>query len=88
MLEHASLLILLSLSSHHSDPVFSRSHAQPDVDLSRPPELHLHHQSNLSVPTGRIGDLPPEINNNLKLRRENKPLQLEVEHRSKLIVTK
>ena len=33
-------------------PVFSRSHAQPDVDLARPPQLKLHHQANISVPSG------------------------------------
>ena len=50
--DYIILVILATLSSLSSDPVFSRSHSQPDVDLSRPPELHLHHQSNLSVPTG------------------------------------
>ena len=62
MLEQTILVLLLSL--HTSDlsslalPVFSRSHSQPDVDLSRPPEIRLHHQANLSVATGAdIGKL-------------------------------
>ena len=59
MLEQAAILLILSLSSDlsghapsHALPLFSRSHSQPDVDLSRPPEIKLHHQANLSVPTG------------------------------------
>ena len=57
MLEQAALALLLSLAcdppgSGLATPVFSRSHAQPDVDLSRPPEIKLHHQANLSVATG------------------------------------
>ena len=55
----AGLVLLLSLACDPGPgltslalPVFSRSHAQPDVDLSRPPEIKLHHQANLSVATG------------------------------------
>jgi len=44
-----NLAIIISSSSN---PLFSRSHSQPDVDLSRPPELLPHHQVNISVPTG------------------------------------
>ena len=51
MLDEA-LFLILSLVLSSSDPLFSRSHSQPDVDLSRPPEIKLHHQANLSVPTG------------------------------------
>ena len=50
-----ALLVLAWLASPSCPaprPVFSRSHAQPDVDLARPPELKLHHQANISVPTG------------------------------------
>ena len=60
MLEQTTLVLLLSLStselSSRALPVFSRSHSQPDVDLARPPELRLHHQANLSVATGDIGE--------------------------------
>ena len=57
MLEQAILVLLLGLAGDPPGPglalpVFSRSHSQPDVDLSRPPEIKLHHQSNLSVATG------------------------------------
>ena len=51
MLDQALFLIMTVVLSS-SDPIFSRSHSQPDVDLSRPPELQLHHQSNLSIPLG------------------------------------
>ena len=47
-----SVFVILTSLLTSSQPLFSRSHAQPDVDLSRPPELHLHHQSNLSIPLG------------------------------------
>ena len=44
------ILVILLPSSPH--PIFSRSHSQPEVDLSRPPELQPHKRVNVSVPTG------------------------------------
>jgi len=46
------LLIIACLLPSSSHPIFSRSHSQPEVDLSRPPELQPHNQMNISVPTG------------------------------------
>jgi len=51
------LLPPLSLS------IFSRSHSQPEVDLSRPPVLVAHHQLNISVPVGATARLSCTVNN-------------------------
>ena len=46
------LLFLATFLPSSSEPIFSRSHSQPDVDLSRPPELDPHPRVNVSVPVG------------------------------------
>jgi len=43
--------------------IFSRSHSQPEVDLSRPPVLGTHHQLNISVPVGATARLSCTVNN-------------------------
>merc|ERR1719474_1290789 len=46
------LIFLLIISPLFSNPMFSRSHSQPEVDLSRPPELIAPARVNISAPTG------------------------------------
>ena len=57
------LLILAILLPSYSQPKFSRSHSQPDVDLSRPPELQPHKRVNISVPTGAAVRLHCNVRN-------------------------
>ena len=47
-----NVILIYAILSSSSEPLFSRSHSQPEVDLSRPPELMPHKQVNISVPTG------------------------------------
>ena len=56
------VLHILFLPSY-SQPIFSRSHSQPEVDLSRPPELQPHNQVNMSVPTGATVRLHCSVTN-------------------------
>ena len=58
-----SVQILLSMICSSTNPLFSRSHSQPEVDLSRPPELQPHSQVNMSVPTGATVRLHCSVTN-------------------------
>ena len=57
------LLFLTILLPPYSQSIFSRSHSQPEVDLSRPPEIQPHNQVNMSVPTGATVRLHCSVTN-------------------------
>ena len=61
MWESVQILLIMIFSS--TNPLFSRSHSQPEVDLSRPPELQPHNQVNMSVPTGATVRLHCSVTN-------------------------